>query len=210
MTNQKLIFSNGNQPLTDQERAERIREASQHYGNFLTSLGFDWENDPNMSDTPLRVTKAYINELFEGCFTEPPKITTFDNATNGYDGMVFSGNIEVCSMCSHHLLNFTGKAHVAYIPGKKVIGLSKLNRAVEWFSRRPQIQEGLTQQIFDFLNQVCEGNEGIAVVIEAEHSCASCRGVRHKSIMKTSKLSGSFKTSAETRAEFYHFIETLK
>ncbi len=105
---------------------------------------------------------------------------------------------------------FLVKAHVAYIPGKRVIGLSKLNRAVEWFSRRPQIQEGLTQQIFDFLNQVCEENEGIAVVIEAEHSCASCRGVKHNSTMKTSKLSGAFKNSPETRAEFYHFIETLK
>lgn len=106
--------------------------------------------------------------------------------------------------------SFTGKAHVAYIPGKKVIGLSKLNRAVEWFSRRPQIQEGLTQQIFDFLNQACEGNKGIAVVIEAEHSCASCRGVKHNSIMKTSKLSGGFFNDASCRNEFYHFIETLK
>lgn len=208
--NKKLILSNGNNPLTEQERIERIEQAKIHYGNFLTSLGFDWQNDPNMQDTPKRVSKAYMNELFEGCFTDAPKITTFDNATDGYDGMVFSGNIEVCSMCSHHLLGFFGKAHVAYIPGEKVIGLSKLNRVVEWFSRRPQIQEGLTQQIWKYLDRVCEGNKGIAVVIEAEHSCASCRGVKHDSIMKTSKLSGAFMTDGNCRNEFYHFIETLK
>lgn len=85
--NKKLIFSNGNLPLTLEEKQKRIQEASIHYGNFLTSMGFDWQNDPNMQDTPLRVSKAYMLELLEGCFTEPPKITTFDNATNGYDGI---------------------------------------------------------------------------------------------------------------------------
>lgn len=204
------IFSNSNQPLNDSEKELRIETAAKHYGEFLSALGFDWEHDPNMQDTPNRVTKAYVNELMTGCFTSPPKITTFEEASMGYDGIVFQGNIEVCSMCSHHLLSFTGKAHVAYIPGEKVIGLSKLNRIVEWFSRRPQIQEGLTMQIHEYLNSVLVGNGGIAVLIEADHSCASCRGVRHDSTMKTSKLSGAFKNSPETRAEFYHFIETLK
>lgn len=210
MQKRTLILSNGNLPLSDEERAERIREASVHYGNFLTAMGFDWSRDPNMMDTPLRVAKAYMMELLEGCFTEPPKITTFEEASYGYDGIVFQGKIDVCSLCSHHNLSFTGKAHVAYIPGKQVIGLSKLNRVVEWFSRRPQIQEGLTMQIHDFLNTVIPDNQGIAVLIEAEHSCASCRGVKHDSTMKTCKLSGAFKDSAETRSEFYHFIETLK
>lgn len=197
-------------PLNDGEKRYRIEIAKEHYGNFLSALGFDWKNDPNMSDTPNRVTKAYINELMSGCFTDSPKITTFEEASSGYDGIVFQGNIEVCSMCSHHLLSFTGKAHVAYIPGKEVIGLSKLNRIVEWFSRRPQIQEGLTMQIHNYLNEILPDNQGIAVLIEANHTCASCRGVRHDSTMKTSKLSGSFKTSDATRAEFYHFIESLK
>ncbi len=93
MQKNKLILSNGNSPLTEHEKYERIELAKVHYGNFLTSLGFDWKNDPNMSDTPLRVTKAYINELFEGCFTEPPKITTFGNDENSYDGIVFQGNL---------------------------------------------------------------------------------------------------------------------
>ncbi len=93
MQKNKLILSNGNRPLTEQEKYERIELAKVHYGNFLTSLGFDWKNDPNMCDTPLRVSKAYMNELFEGCFTNEPKITSFDNATNGYDGIVFQGNL---------------------------------------------------------------------------------------------------------------------
>lgn len=87
------IKSNGNQPLTNEERNYRIDLASKFYGQFLSAMGFDWENDPNMADTPKRVSKAYINELFEGCFTEAPKITTFDNAVSGYDGMVFQGNM---------------------------------------------------------------------------------------------------------------------
>lgn len=210
MEEKKLILSNGNVPLTQDEKNERIETASIHYGNFLTAMGFDWKNDPNMQDTPRRVSKAYINELFEGCFTSAPKITSFADASYGYDGIVFQGDIEVCSLCSHHNLAFTGKAHVAYIPGKKVIGLSKLNRIVEWFSRRPQIQEGLTMQIHEFLNSVLEDNRGIAVLIEANHSCASCRGVKHNSTMKTSKLSGAFFNDSSCRSEFYHFIETMK
>ena len=199
-----LIKSNENCTLTDLQRLSRIEFAAQKYGEFLTELGFDWRNDSNMSDAPLRVSKAYINELFEGCFSELPKITTFDNIQN-YDGIVFQGNIDVKSMCSHHFLPFIGKAHVAYIPGSKVIGLSKLNRIVEWFSRRPQIQEGLTMQIHDYLNKICEGNSGVAVVVEANHMCASCRGVKHDSIMKTSKLSGEFLTTGP-REEFFNFI----
>lgn len=204
-----LIHSNENKHLADGERLERIHNCAQKYGEFLTEMGFDWKTDPNMKDTPMRVSKAYINELFEGCFSPPPKITTFDNV-GGYDGIVFQGKIDIKSTCSHHFLPFLGYAHVAYIPGKKVIGLSKLNRIVEWFARRPQIQEGLTMQIHDFLNKICEGNGGVAVMIEATHTCASCRGVKHDSIMKTSKLSGAFETSIMTRSEFYHFVETLK
>ena len=202
------IKSNQNSPLSPEEREYRIDLASKFYGEFLTAMGFDWENDPNMADTPKRVAKAFINELFEGCFTDAPKITTFDNS-EGYDGMVFQGEIEVVSMCAHHNLPFVGKAHVAYIPGEKLIGLSKLNRVVEWFARRPQSQEHLSMQVHDYLNKVCDGNNGVAVVIEANHTCASCRGVKHQSVMKTAKLSGAFQTSQTTRTEFYEFIKTL-
>jgi GTP cyclohydrolase I len=109
-------------------------------------------------------------------------------------------------------LSFLGKAHVAYIPGAdgKVIGLSKLNRIVEWFARRPQVQENLSMQIHDYITKECAGNRGVAVMIEAKHMCASCRGVRHDSTMMTSKLSGAFEQNDATRNEFYKFIERLK
>lgn len=207
----KLKYANQNLPLDVNERQKMIEEAAYHYGKYMDALRIDWENDPNSSDTPMRVAKAFVNDLAEGCYKAPPKITAFDNVDK-YDGMVFQGNIDVKSICSHHHLTFIGHAHVAYIPGVdgKVIGLSKLNRVVEWFARRPQVQENLTEQIHAYLNEICKDNLGVAVVIEANHMCACVRGVRHDSTMMTSKLSGAFKENAATREEFYKFISFLK
>jgi GTP cyclohydrolase I len=207
----KLKYANQNLPLNTEERQKMIEEAAYHYGKYMDALRIDWTNDPNSSDTPMRVAKAFVNDLAEGCYKDAPKITAFDNVDK-YDGMVFQGNIDVKSICSHHHLTFIGHAHVAYIPGVdgKVIGLSKLNRVVEWFARRPQVQENLTMQIHDYLNEICEQNGGVAVVIEANHMCACVRGVRHDSTMMTSKLSGAFKNDPSTREEFYKFIENLK
>lgn len=187
-----------------------IDNATIKYGEFLHTLGFDWENDPNMKDTPKRVSKMMVNEIFSGVYDDIPNITAFDNV-NKYDGMVFEGNITLQSTCSHHILPFTGYAHVAYIPNEKIIGLSKLNRIVEYYARRPQVQENLTMQIHDALNELITDNKGIAVVIEAKHLCACVRGVRHPdSIMKTSKLSGSFLKNNAARIEFYDFIKSGK
>ncbi len=205
---QILKYANDSIELTAVEKQEMISAAAKAYENFMDALRIDWRNDPNSADTPRRVAKSFINDLAEGCYNAPPGITAFDNL-NGYDGMVFQGNIEVKSICSHHHLPFIGKAHVAYIPGEKVIGLSKLNRIVEWFARRPQVQENLTMQIHDYLNQVCEGNGGVAVVIQANHMCACVRGVRHDSTMMTSKLSGAFMTDNSAREEFYSFCSRL-
>lgn len=203
-----LKQANGNLPRTAEEKAAMIEEAAKHYGNFLTALGFDWKADENSSNTPQRVAKAWVNDLISGCVSEEPKITSFPNT---YDGIVFQGDIDVVSLCSHHNLGFTGKAHIAYIPGDKVIGLSKLNRITDFFSRRPQIQEGLTQQIHDYLNEVLEGNKGIAVYIEANHTCCSNRGIGHKSTMKTCKVSGYFfSNQVGTKDEFYNMINALK
>ena len=143
--------SNGNKPLTEEQKQNKIARAEHYYGKFMSSLGFEWETDPNASETPHRVAKAWVNDLAEGCFNHPPKITAFDNVDN-YDGMVFEGNIQVHSMCSHHHLPFFGVAHVAYIakPEGKIIGLSKLNRTVEFYSRRPQVQENLTMQTVSY------------------------------------------------------------
>ena len=204
-----LKEANGNIPRTEKEKELMIQNAAIAYAGFLTALGFDWQQDENSRNTPHRVAKAWVNDLIKGTNTIPPKITTFP--ANNYDGLVFQGNIDVVSLCSHHNLSFVGKAHIAYIPGTKVIGLSKLNRIVDWFSRRPQIQEGLTMQIHSYINEICEENKGVAVLIEAQHSCCSHRGIGHKSTMKTAKLSGAFIDNQEkAREEFYRFVADLK
>jgi GTP cyclohydrolase I len=207
----KLKHANGNRPLTDKEKLSMIEEAAIHYGNYMTALGFDWSEDPNSSETPIRVAKAFVNDLASGVYNEPPKITAFDNV-DGYDGIVFQGNITLHSFCSHHHLPFIGNAHVAYLPtpNGKVIGLSKLNRIVEFYARRPQVQENLTMQVHDHIHDVCEENIGVAVSIEADHMCACVRGVKHNSTMKTAKLSGAFKKTARAKEEFYNFIRDLK
>ena len=205
--------SNGNKVLTKSEKRNAIEDAAYHYGEFMSSLGFEWQTDPNSADTPMRVAKAWVNDLAYGCFNEPPKITAFDNVDN-YDGMVFEGNIQVHSMCSHHHLPFFGFAHVAYLakPEGKIIGLSKLNRTVEFYSRRPQVQENLTMQIHDHLDDVLEVHGGIAVMVSAKHLCACLRGVKHPhSEMKTSKLSGAFRDGDySVRQEFYNFVKDMK
>ena len=207
----KLKYANGNNPLKEQEMENMIEEAAEHYGRYMTALGFDWKNDPNSEDTPIRVAKAFVNDLAEGVYSDPPKITAFDNV-DGYDGIVFQGNIKLHSLCSHHHLPFIGNAHVAYLPSVdgKVIGLSKLNRIVEFYARRPQVQENLTMQIHDHIHKECTQNIGVAVMIEANHMCACVRGVKHNSIMKTAKLSGKFKDTDRAREEFYNFIRDLK
>jgi GTP cyclohydrolase I len=203
MFNDKMLkYANSNVPFTEDERKSMIDDAAKAYEVFMDTLRIDWRNDPNSSDTPRRVAKSFINDLAEGCYTNAPNITAFDNV-DCYDGMVFQGNIDVKSICSHHHLPFVGRAHVAYLPGDKVIGLSKLNRIVEWFARRPQVQENLTMQIHNYIDSVCGGNKGVAVVIEANHMCACIRGVRHDSTMMTSKLSGAFLNTHEVRDEFY-------
>jgi len=207
----KLKYANGNIILSDKEKQQMIEEAAEHYGKYMDALKIDWRNDPNSEDTPMRVAKAFVNDLATGCYSKEPNITTFENV-NGYDGIVFQGNIKVNSFCSHHHLPFIGNAHVAYIPTteSKIIGLSKLNRTVEFFARRPQVQENLTMQIHDYIHDLCEGNLGVAVVVEANHMCACVRGVKHDATMKTAKLSGVFMDNDnQARTEFYKFIETL-
>ena len=207
----KLKYANGNMILSEEEKQQMIKDAAEHYGKYMDALKIDWRNDPNSSDTPMRVAKSFVNDLAEGCYTKEPNITTFENV-NEYDGMVFQGNIKVNSFCSHHHLPFIGVAHVAYIPTteSKIIGLSKLNRTVEFFARRPQVQENLTMQIHDYINGLCEGNLGVAVVVEANHMCACVRGVKHDATMKTAKLSGVFMDNDnQARTEFYNFIKTL-
>lgn len=212
MAKDKLKAANHNVPHTDEERAAIVDKATIAYEAFLDALNIDWRNDPHSSGTPRRVAKSFVYDLIKGCYEKPPVITAFKN-TDKYDGIVCQTNIKVVSLCSHHHLAFTGVAHVAYIPSPdgKVIGLSKLNRIVEWFSRRPQVQENLTMQIHQHIDQICEGNKGVAVLIEADHTCCSSRGVKHDSTMRTARMSGAFlKNNDLSRTEFYKFVEFAK
>jgi GTP cyclohydrolase I len=207
----KAGFANGvakTRPLTESEKQIMIQTAAEAFGEFLDALQCDWRNDPNSDNTPARVAKAYVNDLWAGRYEAPPSITAFPS--DGYDGMVFEGGIPLTSMCSHHHQTIMGKVHVAYIPGKdsKVIGLSKLNRLVEHFARRGAIQEQLTVAIHNAISQIIADNNGVAVMIEATHNCVQCRGVKHGGAsMKTSKLTGAFKDDAATRNEYYEFAK---
>ncbi|HUM65771.1 MAG TPA: GTP cyclohydrolase I FolE [Chitinophagaceae bacterium] len=162
-----------------------------------------------MKDTPSRVAKMYVKEIFSGL--EPnnfPAISVFDN-THGYDGMLIERNIRVYSVCEHHFVPIVGKAHVAYFPSDKVIGLSKLNRIVNYFSRRPQVQERLTMDIANALKQILQ-TEDIAVVIEANHFCVAARGVEDSdSITVTNHFGGRFALE-ENRRTFYASLEVSK
>jgi len=206
MSIELLKKSNGNLPRTQEEINSMIEEAAIHYGNFLNAVGFDYKADRQTVDTPMRVSKAWLKDLIVGSISNEPNITVFPN-DEGYDGLVIQSGIPVVSMCAHHNLAFTGYATVAYVPAENVIGLSKLNRIVEWFGRRPQMQESLTTQIHDYIadKMVCES---VAVSIACKHTCCSHRGIKHGSVMTTNKFSGVFMEKDNLiREEFLHAIE---
>lgn len=167
---------------------------------MMQTMGLDLTDD-SLAETPTRVAKMWVHELMWGLdYANFPKATVVDNKMN-YDEMVMVRNIEVMSLCEHHLLKIGGLAHVAYIPGTKVLGLSKVNRIVEFFSRRPQIQERLTAQVFHTLCYVLD-TDNVAVCIEAEHDCVKTRGVEDPcSDTVTTKLGGVFRKDTP-RQEF--------
>jgi len=197
--------------LTEKDKEKIVDEAATHFGRFLTALGCDWENDPNSNNTPMRVAKSYM-EKWQGRYEPLPPMTGFPS--DGYDGLVVESNIPLTSMCSHHHETIQGFVTIAYVPTLegKVIGLSKLNRIVEHFGRRGQIQEQLTVAIHNAVDKVCEKNQGIAVSIDATHSCVSCRGVKHSGAsMQTTKLSGCFMKEDSARSEFMmHVSDAVK
>ena len=194
-----LIDSGEHRSLNHKEKEKIINKAAKAYGQFLTALGVNWENDPNSSETPKRVSKAYVNDLWKGRYEIPSDITSFPS--DGYAGVVLEKDIPVISQCSHHHQTILGKAHIAYIPGedKKVIGLSKLNRIVEHFSRRGAIQEQLTMAIHNAVDKAVEGNKGVYVVLHSYHNCVGCRGVKHiGASMVTAHQSGVFEDHTKT------------
>lgn len=168
--------------------------------DILIAVGEDPEREGLLA-TPGRVARAY-GELLEGYRTDPIKLVNNATFTAKYDDMVIVRDIEFYSLCEHHMLPFIGRAHVAYMPKGQVIGLSKIPRIVDMFSRRLQIQEKMTRQIADFLDTLLNPL-GVAVVVEAVHLCGMIRGVRkHDSRMTTSSMLGAFRNNEATRMEF--------
>ncbi len=177
-----------------------LARATLAVSDLLDALGLD-RSDESLTDTPARVARTYA-ELLNA---EPFTVTTFPN-DEGYDELVVVSDIAFSSLCEHHLLPFTGVAHVSYLPGARLVGLSKLARAVTHFSRRLQVQERLTKQVADWLVATLQPR-GVGVVIEAEHACMSVRGVRASgSRTRTSALAGRVRDDASTRSEFFSLI----
>jgi GTP cyclohydrolase I len=188
--------------ISDKEKIAKIQESVK---DILQTLGMDLTDD-SLQGTPKRVAKAFVNEIFMGLNpANMPKASTFDNNYN-YGEMLVEKNIVVYSTCEHHLLPIIGRAHVAYISNGKVIGLSKMNRIVEYFSKRPQVQERLTMQIVQALQEAL-GTKDVACVIDAKHLCVNSRGIKDiESSTVTSEFGGKFKEK-ETRKEFLQYLQ---
>lgn len=190
--------------LSDEEKIKKIEF---HFAEIMEILGLDL-TDEGLKNTPNRVAKMYIKEIFSGLNpANKPDISLFENKYN-YDNMLVEKNITLYSNCEHHFVPIIGKAHVAYIPHGKVIGLSKINRLVQYYAHRPQVQERLTLQIAEGLMEVL-GHKDVAVVIEADHLCVASRGIRDtNSLTLTEHFSGKFQKK-NIRKEFLKQIRTI-
>lgn len=180
---------------------EKIKKISGHFREIMLTLGLDLADD-SLRETPDRVAKMYVREVFAGLEADNfPSLTSIENKL-GYDEMVTVKDISIVSVCEHHFVTIDGRATISYIPKDRVIGLSKLNRIARFFSRRPQVQERLTKQIADCLSHVL-GTDDVAVTITAKHYCVVQRGVEDAmSTTVTSDLRGAFREDERTRSEF--------
>jgi GTP cyclohydrolase IA len=187
--------------LTPEEKYDRLRQS---FTDVLETLGLDLRDD-SLTETPHRIASMYLNDIFSGLDYESfPRISAIDNKMQ-VDEMVCVDNINLLSTCEHHFITIDGFARVAYIPGETVIGLSKINRIVRFFARRPQVQERLTRQILVAL-QTLLGTQDVAVLIDATHYCVKARGVMDAgSSTRTSALGGRFRENQQTRSEFLSF-----
>lgn len=194
-------------PVTDKllTSSEKVNIIQDKFHDIMVTLGLDLTDD-SLADTPKRVAKMYVNEIFWGLdYDAFPKCTTIQNKM-GYNEMLIERNINVQSNCEHHFVVIDGLATVGYIPKDVVLGLSKINRVVEYFAKRPQVQERLTEQVFHALEYILD-TDNIAVVIDAQHYCVKSRGVEDTgSSTVTSKLGGAFKNDPTTRAEFMSIV----
>lgn len=189
----------------DMSDAEKVERISEHFNEIMQILGLDLSDD-SLSGTPERVAKMYVKEIFSGINPKnKPDMKTFENKYQ-YGNMLVEKDISLYSNCEHHFVPIIGKAHVAYISSGRVVGLSKLNRLVKYYAKRPQVQERLTVQIAQGLKESLN-TEDVAVVIDAEHLCVCSRGVEDTSSSTiSSEFSGQFKDK-EIRSEFFQYIQ---
>ena len=197
--------ANGRFPLTASERSLRKANISKLFAGILDELGIDRANDPNSTDTPDRVAKMFVDEIFSGRFDEPPPVTVFPN-TKQLDEMVTIGPLTIRSMCSHHFMPIRGEVWISYIPDQQLVGLSKFSRIARWIASRPQIQEELTHDIAEFLNNLVSP-KGVAVCVRAVHFCQCHRGVEESTDAKmvTTSLLGCMRDPAE-KSEFLAYV----
>ena len=190
---------------TDDQKMQKIEK---HFYEIMQELGLDMTDD-SLQGTPHRVAKMFIKEIFSGLDPKnKPKVSTFNNEYH-YDKMLVEANISFNSTCEHHFLPIFGKAHIGYISSGKVIGLSKLNRIVDYFSRRPQVQERLIMQIFNDL-KIALNTENVIVVMEAKHLCVSSRGIKHESSFTSTMQYGGIFNEKENRNDFFNMIKPEK
>lgn len=188
------------------EEAIDLTEASQHFEKFMESLGLDTD-DEHMEETPMRVARSRYRELFRGLSEDPREHLAKTFSDGVCDEFVIVGPIQVQSMCAHHFLPFTGVAHVGYIPSNEVVGLSKLARVTKGYSRRPQVQERLTNQIADAIQEELDPVATV-VYIDAEHECMTLRGVEEPASMtKTTALRGEATEDESIKQEFFQTID---
>ncbi len=203
------FLSSGDTPLRNDafnlSDEEKIKLIEKNFGEIMQTLGLDLTDD-SLKGTPKRVAKMFVNEIFGGLRPDKmPKMSTFENKYR-YNQMLVEKDITVYSTCEHHFLPIVGKAHIGYISSGRVIGLSKMNRIVDYFARRPQVQERLTMQIVKAMQQAL-GTDNVACVIDAKHLCVNSRGIRDiDSSTVTAELGGVFSTDPTTRREFLHYI----
>jgi GTP cyclohydrolase I len=185
-----------------------VDEVADKFEDVLDSLVIDLDNDHNTHDTARRVAKMMILETFSGRYRPVPKVTAFPNM--GYKSLYTTGPISIRSTCAHHFQNIVGKCWVGIVPDEEVIGLSKFNRLVHHICERPQIQEEMTTQIADALQEYAK-TQHIAVVVKAEHHCMTMRGVReHESDMTTAIMLGAFQSDSALKQEFYDICLSMK
>ncbi len=188
--------------VSDKEKIEKIQT---HFYAIMETLGLDMTDD-SLQGTPKRVAKMFVNEIFSGLHPDKaPNMSTFENKYK-YNQMLVEKDITVYSTCEHHFLPIVGRAHIGYISNGRVVGLSKMNRVVDYYAKRPQVQERLTMQIVKTMQEAL-GTKDVACVIDAKHLCVNSRGIRDiESSTVTAELGGRFKHDATTRKEFLHYI----